>query len=176
MGDANKLLQPVGAFATLLEATLTAIAAAGASDPVVVTGYEYESVAAAAAGHDVRLVHNPLFERGMGASLKAGIAAVSPGRAVMIWPADMPYIRPEIVRRLRGMLARDTIVRPVYLEQPGHPVLFGASFREQLLAIGDEEGARHVLDRNPASVALVNADDPGVINDLDTPEDFREHV
>lgn len=175
MGKANKLLQPVDSFATLLDATLTAVAATEPDDVIVVTGHEHDAVAARAALHDATIIRNPRFAQGMGSSLKAGVAAARENGAVMIWPADMPFIRPDTVRVLRQKLTPDIVVRPVYLGQPGHPVLFGAMFREALLEIPDAEGARSLL-ADPATRRIsIDVDDPGVVRDLDTPQDFEEY-
>lgn len=174
MGDVNKLIEPIGEFATLLDATLTSVAAVGAENVVLVTGHQHDAVAATAGRHEVTIVHNPRFEHGMGASLKAGVAAAPPGRAVMIWPADMPFIRPDTVRELLRSLTADIVVRPVYLDKPGHPVLFGASYLDALLTIPDDEGARRILSDENTSVTRIVADDPGVVHDFDTPDDFKQ--
>lgn len=173
MGDVNKLLEPIGEFATLLDATLTAVAAVGAENVILVTGHQHDAVAASAGHHDITIVRNARFEHGMGASLKAGVATAPPGCAVMIWPADMPFIRPETVRELLRRLTPDTVVRPVYLGKPGHPVLFGASYLDALLAISDDEGARRILSDENTSVTRIDVDDPGVVRDFDTPDDFK---
>lgn len=175
MGETNKLLQPVGAFATLLNATLSVIEASGASRIVVVTGHQHDSVSAAAASDpNVRIVYNPRFELGMGTSIKAGVAAVPSGHVIMIWPADMPSVRPETVHQLLNLLTPESVVRPMYLDQPGHPVLFGSTYLDALQDIPDAEGARSLLVHS--SVTKLNVDDPGVVRDLDIPEDFNQHA
>ncbi len=52
--------------------------ASRAAPVIVVTGHEADAVAAALAGLDVRIVHNPDFADGLSTSLKAGLAAVPP--------------------------------------------------------------------------------------------------
>jgi len=45
-------------------------------------------------------------------------------------------------------------------------------YREELRALGGDVGARDILAAHPADVLEVDAGDPGVVADVDTPEDY----
>lgn len=176
MGTLNKLLQPVAWHSSVLEATLSRAVASCDAEIIVVTGFEHEKTSAIVdafqQSSNVETVHNPDFETGMGSSLKTGFAAAPEGSAILVWPADMPFVSVSTVSMILARNQPDKIVRPAYLGDPGHPVLFGSSFRSQLLEISDDEGARQVLEANRDHVVELDVTDAGVVRDLDTPGDF----
>jgi molybdenum cofactor cytidylyltransferase len=47
-----------------------------------------------------------------------------------------------------------------------------ARFFGELVALSGDEGARHLLARNAASMHFVDVNDAGVLRDIDTPEDL----
>jgi molybdenum cofactor cytidylyltransferase len=65
------------------------------------------------------------------------------------------------------------IILPAYRSKRGHPVLFDESVFQELLTVPLEAGARAVVRADPKRVRMVAVDDPGVIMDVDTREDYR---
>ena len=179
MGAANKLLSPLGhdtVLATTIRTAVDAIRNATDSEVIVVTGHEQEQVRdvvrnASVAG-SVRYVHNPDYALGMGSSIRTG-----PGAAVMVWPGDMPFITAETVRAVLDAMKTcadpdGAIVRPSYLGEAGHPVLFGAAWKAALRSMNPARGARSIIDAHPDVVLDVPVNDPGILKDIDTPEDL----
>jgi nicotine blue oxidoreductase len=128
-----------------------------------------EDVVVVLGAHDVaseaRAVRCPDWERGPGASLRCGLAALPPeAEAAVVVLADGPDLAPEAVERLvvawrsggGGLLAAS------YGGIRGHPFLLARS------EFGDvpDEGLRA---REPA---LVPCDDLGAPGDVDRPEDL----
>ena len=115
-------------------------------------------------GVEARSVHCPDWERGPGASLRCGLAALDPeaGIAVVVL-ADGPDLSPEAVARVLDVWkAEDGIAAASYGGNRGHPVVLGrASWTEV-----PDEG----LGRRPAR--LVPCDDLGSPGDVDTPGDL----
>ena len=111
---------------------------------------------------------------GMGASLAMAIAASGDVTGWVIALADMPYIRPETIGKIAASLAAGAaIVAPAYKGQRGHPVGVSARFRAQLEGLRGDEGARSVLKEHAGLIKLIDVDDPGVCQDIDTPDDLR---
>lgn len=124
---------------------------------------------------DIRLVQHPATAQGMGHSLAAGaecLLAESSADAVAIFLADMPLIRRNSLEALLAYASADKIVMPSYQGKRGHPVLFGRDFWPQLAALSGDAGARTVLQQNAEAVHIVELADPGVLQDIDTPEDL----
>jgi molybdenum cofactor cytidylyltransferase len=111
-------------------------------------------------------------DRGMGYSLAAGVAAESEADGWLIALGDMPYVRPDTIRAVARTVERGAeLVVPVFAGQRGHPVGFGVRFRDHLLALSEDAGARTVLARHASAVLQFEVDDPGVVQDIDTPGD-----
>jgi molybdenum cofactor cytidylyltransferase len=64
-------------------------------------------------------------------------------------------------------------VQPTFEGVRGHPVLFARALFPELLEEALPEGARTVLRRYLGSRLLLPVDDPGILADIDTPEDYR---
>lgn len=110
---------------------------------------------------------------GMGHSLAAGASAAVGWRYLFVALADMAWIRRDTLARLRAAMEQsdvETIVQPMYRQQPGHPVGFGAAHRQALTQLAGDQGARHVLQQNQTHIQRIEVDDPGVLRDLDTPD------
>ncbi|HTS52255.1 MAG TPA: nucleotidyltransferase family protein [Burkholderiales bacterium] len=120
----------------------------------------------------VRVVECAEAERGMGHSLAAGVAAEGDAEAWVIALADMPRIRPDTIGAVARALQQGAeLVVPVFAGRRGHPVGFGRRFRDQLLALSGDSGARAIVNANPAVLHALEVDDPGVVEDVDTPAD-----
>ncbi|MGG2399404.1 NTP transferase domain-containing protein [Pseudomonas sp. SH1-B] len=122
----------------------------------------------------VRLVQYPTTVQGMGHSLAAGITRLqtqSSAQAVAIFLADMPHIRRESLEALLARANAGNIVQPSYQGKRGHPVLFGRDFWPQLARLSGDAGARALLQENAQAVQLVELDDPGVLQDIDSAAD-----
>jgi CTP:molybdopterin cytidylyltransferase MocA len=129
-------------------------------DEVVVVSGAYELDAGAA-----RLVACPEWERGPGASLRCGLAALSPQtEAAVVCLADGPNLAPAAVERVvDAWRAEDgDVVAASYGGNRGHPVVLGRS----AWASVPDEGMRAL----PAT--LVPCDDLGLPGDVDSPEDM----
>lgn len=114
-------------------------------------------------------------DEGMGASLASAVAASGDVAGWLVALADMPYIRPDTIAKIAASLAAGAaIVAPAYRGERGHPVGLSARFRAQLQALRGDEGARALLRSNADSVTLIDVDDPGICQDIDTPDDLRE--
>lgn len=162
----------------MLARVLAAFANAPVAEVVVVTGADHDRVAAVVKRTgSVRSVHNPDFESGMASSIRRGVeAATEDADGFVICPGDLPFLSGDVVRRLCDVfIAKEAprIVRPIYEERPGHPVLFDASFRGALVSIRGDQGARDVVRRNEAVLTRVPVEDEGVCQDVDTPDALR---
>jgi molybdenum cofactor cytidylyltransferase len=174
MGQA-KLLMPVGGKALLRHAVETVLA--GGVDSVwVVTGPGVEPIATALAGLDVQIVVNPAPEEGQAGSLRAGIAALPASvDAALIALGDQPSLDPAIIPAL--LAARRTspklIVAPRYRDGQGNPVLFKREIFPELLRLTGDQGARPIIQKEPARVEWVELDLP-MPPDVDTPDDYEK--
>ncbi|WP_144148465.1 NTP transferase domain-containing protein [Paraburkholderia sp. BCC1884] len=123
------------------------------------------------AGCDV--VFAPNAQRGMGASLAAGIeASADAEEGWIVGLADMPRIATATIEDVaRALDGGASLVAPFYQGQRGHPVGFGIEHRDALLALDGDTGARSLFMSQ--FVTRLDVDDAGILRDVDTPEDLR---
>jgi molybdenum cofactor cytidylyltransferase len=176
MRGRDKLLEEVGGR-PVLAAVAAAARASRASPVVVVLPPDAPERAAAVAGLGVETVVAADCAEGMAASLRAGLAAVEArADAVVVLLADMPEIGAAEIDRLIAAFdpaeGRE-IVRAVSADgRPGHPVLFGRRFFEDLRGLSGDQGARSVLAAAADFVVEVPTAGEAALVDLDTPEDW----
>lgn len=108
-----------------------------------------------------------IASQSLGETLAAGVHLRDDWRGWIVLLADMPRVSPAIVGQVAQALRRYPSARPFWRGQPGHPVGFGATTRDALLRLSQEEGARDVLRQFPPYA--IPCDDPGVIYDIDLP-------
>ncbi|MFZ1060841.1 MAG: nucleotidyltransferase family protein [Candidatus Rokuibacteriota bacterium] len=151
------------------------VKAGGVDEIVIVLGHEGQAIREALKGLPVRFVENPEPEAGQASSIACGVSALGPAAsAVLIALGDQPALPPEVIPRLLQTF-RETgkpIVAPLYRGVQGNPVLFAAAVFPELRALTGDRGARSVVEKDPARVALVSFDLP-MPADLDTFEDYE---
>jgi molybdenum cofactor cytidylyltransferase len=111
--------------------------------------------------------------RGMGASLAAGIEASEDAEGWIVALADMPRIATTTIEAVaRALDEGASLVAPFYEGQRGHPVGFGVEHRDALLALDGDTGAKSRLMSQ--RITRLDVRDAGILRDVDTPEDLRE--
>jgi molybdenum cofactor cytidylyltransferase len=115
-------------------------------------------------------------ERGMAASLACGIAENPGAGGWVIGLADMPHVPTDAIAAVREAIAAGaSLAAPFYNGKRGHPVGFAASYREELLQLQGDAGARDLLQRDAARLQRVEAANSGILIDIDSPEDLMQH-
>ena len=153
-----------------------ALAADTIQDVVVVTGYRGDDVQAALASRPARVIHNPHWQMGQSSSVRAGLAALTPDTAAVVFLlADQPTVQADTIDRLvqrhRQTLAR--VVAPVYEDGGrGNPVLFDRTLFTELAALEGDIGGREVIARHAADVEQVAVAGPAP-RGIDTLDDYR---
>jgi molybdenum cofactor cytidylyltransferase len=174
MGSPKALLEFRGeTFLDRLIGSLNEVCA----ETIVVLGHHADLIRSRLA-RPARFVINSDPDRGQLTSLQCGLAAVSASSVgVLFTPMDFPAVRPETICRLADAFARRDsaieLVIPKFQGRRGHPVLAAAALIAEFLALPETAAARDVVRRHDSAIEYVNVDDPGVVIDVDTPEDYR---
>lgn len=175
-GKHNKLLAEADGIAV---AARSAASLASACDRVIAilqprSASLHDALAAAGI---VEFYECPDARLGMGHSLACGaLAAIAlQPRRLVVALADMPWVASATIRTLvaagdREHAPADLIVVPEYRGQRGHPVVFGVAHLSALARCSGDRGAAALLAEYP--VERITVDDPGVIRDVDKPEDL----
>jgi CTP:molybdopterin cytidylyltransferase MocA len=125
----------------------------------------------------VNVVHNGDYAAGgMLSSVQAGVRAVA-GKcdAFLVALGDHPLVRPETVALLLGAawVTGAGVVKPVYRGRGGHPVLIDSRLADAILGLPPEATLKTFMQSVSGRTAELVVDDPGVVMDVDTPEDYR---
>lgn len=169
----RKLLARIGGVTLLERAVRTAASVIRPADVIVVLGADREALADLVRPMGVRTVWNEEFAEGIGASIRCGVAALSPQAAgVLICLADQPAITSVDLAELVGawQARRDARVAAAYGGVHGPPVIFPCRDFAALRALRGDTGARKVLAQPDAPVVAVPM--PGAAIDIDTTLDL----
>jgi molybdenum cofactor cytidylyltransferase len=168
---------------TVVEAAVDAALGVPCIDEVVVVvGHEAHRVASVLSSRPrprMRVVENCDYLLGMLSSVKAGVKALDPEtEAFLVAPADQPGISSRdyalVVQAYRSALPPVDIVVPTCRGRGGHPTLFAGSLRQEVLDLPFEgHGLRDLVARHEGRVLRVECDRPGMVQDLDTAEDYE---
>lgn len=104
-------------------------------------------------------------------SLRAAMVAAQGMDGVFVFLGDMPRVPPQVAGQLERVLGDNYAAVPRCAGKSGHPVLLSArSFADIALLTGDAGAGRLLKARS--DVAFVDCDDPGILLDVDRPEDL----
>jgi molybdenum cofactor cytidylyltransferase len=151
------------------------IAGAGNALAVVPLGATDLRRALESAGCDI--LETKDTQRGLGASLAAGVAASTGAAGWIVALGDMPFIRAASIAAVRASLENGALIAaPIFGgTKRGHPVGFSGKLEKELLALGADEGARSIIEQHRAALVTVAVDDAGILADIDTPGDLESY-
>ncbi|PCJ19915.1 MAG: hypothetical protein COA96_16085 [SAR86 cluster bacterium] len=111
-------------------------------------------------------------ELGMGASLSFAVKQIENWAGCLVCLGDMPFIQPETYRQIASQLNNNKIIIPTYDSKAGNPVAFGNNYFSQLKSLQGDTGGKSIINNNAESVSRITIDDPGILQDIDTPDDL----
>jgi molybdenum cofactor cytidylyltransferase len=178
MGSPKALLRYQGQ--TFIERICTAFLTAGVDELIVVLGARADELRQALPSHPaLRTVVNARYFQGQLSSLMSGIGALSSeSEAAVVNLVDHPLIAGETIKALITSFraAPVPIIIASYQGRRGHPVLFSSRVYGEILAAPLDQGAKVVVRKDPNRVHELPLDDPGILADIDTPEDYAHYV
>lgn len=169
------LLQPVPGT-TVLRHVVELAKSAGVARVFVVLGAHAQEVRAVLEGLGTIPVVHPTWAQGRTGSVKAGLRAVDRSDGpTLLWAVDHPFLRPTTLAALLGPPPSDlspgiSWTVPVFRGRRGHPVVLGARARGEVLTYADDEPLFRYPRGHPEEVREVTVEDPGVLENIDTPE------
>lgn len=174
LGRSKQLVELGGR--TLIRRAIEATLDAMLKPVVVVLGCDAPACAAQLAGLNAAIVVNEDWSRGIGASLRAGLAhlerSTSPS-AVLITLCDQPCVDAASLRRITTAHIETgaAVVAARYDGTLGVPALFAASTFDRLRALPDDAGAKRIIRELEPEVVAVDL--PEAALDLDSEADVR---
>ena len=184
-GESKRMGQPKQMLAwqgkTLLRHVLENLIHSTVDEIILVLGHEAEAIRKSLTEFQIKIVINPDYRQGMATSLRQGLLAMDPGsEAFLVVLADQPGIGPEIINQIIHEFQRSDprrgIARPIYRGLRGHPVLIGVRYLQEALQLRGDVGARQILLNHPEDILEIEADQEGILNDIDTHEEYQKYV
>ena len=179
LGLPKALLELQGIW--MLPRIVSALQAGGCERVVVVVREEQLSVIDARGGCGAEtLLANPDPDSGRTGSIHCGLAALEPGRALMIHSCDIPLLSADAVLQLRHAWAKEptpqTLVARLMTPggKGGHPLLLGANVVPEVQKLQPQEALRNIVHADSDRLLnVVRRGDPGPFMGVDTREQLE---
>lgn len=132
-----------------------------------------DALAALLEAEGLEVLPFPGAAEGMGASLAFGVGAASEADGWLIALADMPWVRTATASAVADLLRGGALAAaPSFRGRRGHPVGFGRRLISELSGLRGDRGAREILSRHAAELAILEVDDNGILLDIDDLSDI----
>jgi molybdenum cofactor cytidylyltransferase len=147
---------------------------------MVVAGNNEQAIAPIVYSLGAFLVRNPMPERGQFSSLQIGLREVlNRGRdTAMITLVDRPPAAAKTIEKLLGAFDNRAhgvwAIVPEVHQKHGHPIVVGREMIESFLKAEPGSNAREIEHANQHRIVYVPVDDPRVIENMNTPEDYAK--
>ena len=171
----QKLLLPFGQ-STMIETVIANVLNSSIDHVMVVLGANQEKIKDTIGNLPVQFCHNKEHEKGMLSSIVCGIRALpSDALTALIFLGDQPGISPAVTNSVIDAYNEELvgIVIPVHNHRRGHPLLVDMKYRKEIEHLDLEEGLRSLRHHFPDDVLEVEVDEPGILMDIDTREDYK---
>lgn len=171
MGDFKPMLN-IGSI-SIAQRIVATFHQAGVTKIVVVTGYNAQLLERHLANNGLVFLRNENYaSTQMFDSAKIGLSWLKDKcDRILFTPVDIPLFTAMTVTSLIESGAE--LACPVCEGRTGHPLLISASLAERLLEDGGEGGMQGAISRCGTEMTLVPVEDPGVLHDADTPDDYK---
>jgi len=181
MGSSKALLD-LGGQPLIARLLQTILDCAAIDRVIVVSGYQPAAIHQVVADLGVDLVHNPDYESGgMLSSVRAGVRQVLACGgldAFFVMLLDQPLVRGQTLLSLARAWheSRPAVVVPAHDGKRGHPILIATRCAQQILSLTPDATLRDFVEQHRNQTQVVEVDDPGVLSDVDTPQDYQRIV
>ena len=176
-----KALLPIDGV-RFIEKIVTSLQATRVGQIIAVLGHNAEEMRQKISDLPVSIVINSNYKQGQLSSLVAAIRSIQSSKnsvdGMLVHLVDHPYINAQLVDVMieRFYETKKLIVVPRYRGRRGHPVIFSSALFAELLAAPVDQGAKAVVHAHRDETLEIDTGDQGVTIDIDTPDEYREHV
>jgi molybdenum cofactor cytidylyltransferase len=177
MGSPKMLLPFKGI--TMLEYVIRNVTESAVDNILVVLGAEREVLTELLSKSSVKYCFNDNYKEGMLSSVKCGFGNLpSDFEVAMIFQGDQPLISSTVINKvIEGYRSHNKgIVIPVYKRRRGHPILIDRKYLYEIEMLDNNEGLRSLSRKFSEDVLEVESDDPGILRDLDTYEEYKKEL
>ncbi len=144
-------------------------------DVVVVLGHRAAEVKAVLASFPIQFQLNSAYRQGMLSSVQCGIRAASQADAYVLGLGDQPGVGLGVIEELQRQAWRVSqgILIPCWDGKRGHPILIKDRYEQKILSLPLDQGLNTITRGHPTDTLEIPFEDPEIIEDMDTPADYR---
>jgi molybdenum cofactor cytidylyltransferase len=162
---------------TMIEKVLDNVAESDSDSILVVLGAGRENLIALVRKYDVKYCYNKNYRDGMLSSVQCGFKNLpSDTVATLVFQGDQPFITPAVINMVINAfkMSGKGIIIPVYEGKRGHPLLLDKKYSDQIDELDPGKGLRSITYLNAGDVLEVETDEPGILRDFDTYDDYKK--
>ncbi|MDP4160605.1 MAG: NTP transferase domain-containing protein [Bacillota bacterium] len=170
-----KPLLPLGG-STVLEQAVHSFLDRGIKDIRVVVGHRANELFPVIDKLGVQSIVNNNFTEGMFSSVTVGVKSLSSEvLGFFLLPVDNPIVNKTTLETLQKTFFSTAfgIIYPSYQGRRGHPPLISSHYINEVLTWNKPGGMRAMLEQHEQDALDVDVDDPGILLDMDTWEDYQ---
>ncbi len=171
MGDFKPMLN-IGSI-SIAQRIVATLQQAGVSSIAMITGYNAVMLERHLANNGLVFLRNENYETTqMFDSAKIGLEYMK-GKCdrLLFTPVDIPLFTSATVQAL--MSSEAELACPVCQGQQGHPIMISSRLVDIICKDSGEGGLKGAISRCGASMTEIPVEDPGILHDADTPEDYK---
>lgn len=177
MGSPKMLLPYRGA--TIIETVIQNIASSSVEKILVVLGADRYKILKLISEYPVMHCYNADYKTGMLSSVKCGFSRLPDDYlAALVFPGDQPMIDAQVINIVINAWQETGkgIIIPTYRGKRGHPLLIDRKYTNEIMTLDESEGLRVLAQKNPEDVKEIETDNPLILKDIDTVEDYRNEI
>ncbi len=171
-----KALLPFGEC-TVIEQVIHNLLQTHLDGVAVVLGHRASEIAAVVESLPVQLLYNVRYREGMTSSVQVALRHIVPvPQAYMLALVDQPHLGPEPAQRVFNAYVQAPgtgMVIPTYQGKRGHPIILSRKYRQEVLALGREQGLNRVTRGHSEETLEIPLADDVILQDMDYPEDYE---
>ncbi len=124
---------------------------------------------------EIRLVYNGEANHGQSESIKLGILNAQENSDYLFLLGDQPFVFSSIIDRIidEYNINKGKIIVPYYMGQRGNPVIIPNEYRNELLSLSGDEGARKIIHKYKDIIKKVKFDNSIYNLDIDNINDYE---
>jgi CTP:molybdopterin cytidylyltransferase MocA len=173
-----KALLPFGEK-TVIEQVIQSLLHAELAAVTVVLGHRAADIAAVIQPWPVQMLYNPNYQHGMTTSVQVALRDIMPiPDAYLLALVDQPHIASELIHQLLTACAHTAkgVVIPTYHGKRGHPIILAARYRQDILALGPDQGLHLVTRGHPDDTLEIPVDTDDILRDMDYQTDYEAEL
>jgi molybdenum cofactor cytidylyltransferase len=180
----NKLLYEIVPGISVIEKVLSSFLHSQIDKVVIVIGFQNDKILhkieplIESTEIKVEAIYNPNFRAGgMSSSIIKGMEIAMDAEAVLITPADIPFISTQVINDLikRIKIKKPEIIIPACNNRKGHPIAIRSSLFSEILAISEKNrGLKGITKKYAEKIEYLKLQDEGILYDLDTKSDLMK--